>query len=67
MPDKLDSGVHLVFTEEDLPFEEELLRNLHSLKALLRCFEAKEEAPKHVINMIYERVLKELPGYYKLW
>ena len=27
----LDSAVHVVFEEEDVPFEEEILRNPHSL------------------------------------
>ena len=62
-----DSRVHVVFEEEDLPFEEELLRNPHSLKAWLRYIEAREEAPTSKINLLYERGLKELPGSYKLW
>ncbi len=61
-------SVHVVFNEEDLPFEEELLRNPHSLKAWFRYIEAKQPtASNTVINMIYERALKELPGSYKLW
>lgn len=63
----LDSNVHVVFNDEDLPFEEELLRNPHSLKAWQRYIEAKQGAPKKQINIIYERALKELPGSYKLW
>jgi pre-mRNA-splicing factor SYF1 len=61
------SNVHVVFNEEDLPFEEELLRNPKSLKSWLRYIEAKSSAPKTIINMIFERAIKELPGSYKLW
>jgi pre-mRNA-splicing factor SYF1 len=64
---ELDSKVHVVFNEEDLPFEEELLRNPHSLKSWLRYIEAREDAPTSKVNMLYERALKELPGSYKLW
>jgi pre-mRNA-splicing factor SYF1 len=64
---KLDSSVHVVFNQEDLPFEEELLRNPKSLKSWLRYIEAKISSPKNVINVIYERAIKELPGSYKLW
>ncbi len=63
----LDSKVHVVFEEEDLPFEEELLRNPKSLKSWLRYIESREDAPPSKINLLYERALKELPGSYKLW
>lgn len=56
-----------MINEEDLPFEEELLRNPHSLKSWLRYIEAREDASPSAINMLYERALKELPGSYKLW
>ena len=62
-----NSRVHVVFEEEDLAFEEELLRNPHSLKSWLRYIEAREDAPSTKVNMLYERALKELPGSYKLW
>ena len=61
------SSVHVVFNDEDLPFEEEILRNPFSLKSWLRYIEARAESPPKVINMIYERALKQLPGSYKLW
>ncbi len=51
----------------DLPFEEELLRNPHSLKSWLRYIESREESGPKVLNLLYERALKELPGSYKLW
>uniref|UniRef100_A0A8D9DPY9 Pre-mRNA-splicing factor SYF1 n=3 Tax=Cacopsylla melanoneura TaxID=428564 RepID=A0A8D9DPY9_9HEMI len=55
------------FNEEDLPYEEEILRNPFSVKHWLRYIEHKKNAPKAIINTIYERSLKELPGSYKLW
>ncbi len=64
---ELDSKVHVVFNEDDLPFEEEILRNPCSLKSWLRYIEAREEAPASKLNMLYERAVKELPGSYKLW
>ena len=50
-----------------MPYEEEILRNPYSVKCWQRYVEHKKEAPKNVINMIYERALRELPGSYKLW
>lgn len=61
------SVVHVVFNDEDLPFEEELLRNPKSLKSWLRYIEARSESAPKVLNLLYERALKELPGSYKLW
>ena len=63
----VDSSIHIVFNDEDIPFEEELLRNPHSLKAWIRYIEARSEAPKKTLNLLYERALKELPGSYKIW
>ncbi|CAG0878572.1 unnamed protein product [Darwinula stevensoni] len=57
----------IIFTEDDVPFEEEILRNPYSVKHWLRYIEHKKEAPKEDINLIYERALRELPGSYKLW
>ena len=64
---ELDSQVHVVFEEEDLPFEEELLRNPQSLKSWLRYIDSRETAASSKLNMLYERAIKELPGSYKLW
>uniref|UniRef100_A0ABM5FM17 Pre-mRNA-splicing factor SYF1 n=1 Tax=Pogona vitticeps TaxID=103695 RepID=A0ABM5FM17_9SAUR len=57
----------LFFEEEDLQYEEEILRNPFSVKCWIRYIEFKQNAPKHILNLIYERALKELPGSYKLW
>ena len=51
-------------SEEDLAFEEEILRNPYSVKHWLRYCEFKKDAPPAVINLIYERALKEMPGRY---
>ncbi|ESO83805.1 hypothetical protein LOTGIDRAFT_236450 [Lottia gigantea] len=53
--------------EDDLPFEEDILRNPYSVKCWLRYIEQKKSATSSVINVLYERALKELPGSYKLW
>ncbi|KAK3532152.1 hypothetical protein QTP86_009020, partial [Hemibagrus guttatus] len=59
--------VQNVLEEDDLPYEEEIIRNPYSVKCWMRYIEHKQSAPKAVLNMIYERALKELPGSYKLW
>uniref|UniRef100_A0A668AVE3 Pre-mRNA-splicing factor SYF1 n=1 Tax=Myripristis murdjan TaxID=586833 RepID=A0A668AVE3_9TELE len=53
--------------EDDLPYEEEIIRNPYSVKCWMRYIEFKHNGPKSILNMIYERALKELPGSYKLW
>lgn len=58
-----NKGLFLMIQEEDdLPFEEEILRNPYSVKSWLRYLEYKREAPRSTVNLIYERALKELPG-----
>lgn len=47
-----------------MPYEEEIIRNPYSVKCWMRYLEHKQNAPKSVLNMIYERALKELPGRY---
>jgi pre-mRNA-splicing factor SYF1 len=58
---------HLFFEEEDLPYEEEILRNPFHIKCWLRYIEHKKTAKHNAVNLIYERAVKELPGSYKLW
>lgn len=62
-----DRAADIFFEEEDIAYEEDILRNPYSVKCWLRYIEFKKEAPKEVINKIYERALKQLPGSYKLW
>nr|DBA30121.1 TPA: hypothetical protein GDO54_006141 [Pyxicephalus adspersus] len=62
MPEK-----QILIEEDDLQYEEEILRNPYSVKCWMRYIEFKQSAPAHTLNLIYERALKELPGSYKLW
>ncbi len=50
--------------EGDLPYEEEILRNPYQIKPWMRYIQHKKDAPASRINLIYERALKELPGWY---
>lgn len=54
-------------SQDDLLYEEELLRNPFSLKLWWRYLIARTEAPFKKRSIIYERALKALPGSYKLW
>ncbi|EOA19859.1 hypothetical protein CARUB_v10000110mg, partial [Capsella rubella] len=54
-------------SQEDLLYEEEILRNPFSLKLWWRYLIAKAESPFKKRFVIYERALKALPGSYKLW
>lgn len=48
--------------DDDLPYEEEIIRNPYSVKCWMRYIEFKQNGQKSILNMIYERALKELPG-----
>lgn len=54
-------------SEEDVQYEEEILRNAYSVKHWLRYIDHKSSAPARDLNVIYERALKELPRSYKIW
>uniref|UniRef100_A0A1J3EVD1 Pre-mRNA-splicing factor SYF1 n=1 Tax=Noccaea caerulescens TaxID=107243 RepID=A0A1J3EVD1_NOCCA len=54
-------------SQEDLVYEEEIIRNPFSLKLWWRYLIAKAESPFKKRFVIYERALKALPGSYKLW
>ncbi|ONM60140.1 Tetratricopeptide repeat (TPR)-like superfamily protein [Zea mays] len=54
-------------TEDDLPYEEEILREPFKLKGWWRYLVARATAPFAKRAVIYERALKALPGSYKLW
>lgn len=54
-------------SEEDVQYEEEILRNAYSVKHWLRYIDHKSTAPPQDVNIIYERALKELPRSYKIW
>lgn len=59
----------MLFEDEDLPFEEDCIRNPYSIKSWLRYLEFKIKDCKNwiLVYLIYERALKQLPGSYKLW
>ncbi|XP_078445023.1 tetratricopeptide repeat (TPR)-like superfamily protein [Wolffia australiana] len=54
-------------SQDDLLYEEEILRNPFSLKLWWRYLRARADAPFKKRSVIYERALKALPGSYKLW
>ncbi|KAJ4966630.1 hypothetical protein NE237_018479 [Protea cynaroides] len=54
-------------SQDDLLYEEEILRNPFSLKLWWRYLIARNEAPFKKRAVIYERAVKALPGSYKLW
>ncbi|OAD60169.1 Pre-mRNA-splicing factor SYF1 [Eufriesea mexicana] len=56
-----------IFNEEDLPYEEEILRNPYSVKHWQRYIDHLKSTKSNNLNIVYERALKELPGSYKLW
>ncbi|XP_006813225.1 pre-mRNA-splicing factor SYF1-like, partial [Saccoglossus kowalevskii] len=57
----------IFFEEDDLPYEEEILRNQYSVKCWLRYIDHKSTGSSRAVNVLFERALKELPGSYKLW
>ncbi|KAK9815714.1 hypothetical protein WJX72_008451 [[Myrmecia] bisecta] len=57
----------LLPNDEDLLYEEELLRNPYVLKMWWRYLEARKDAPPRRRWLLFERALKALPGSYKLW
>ncbi|KAJ8643888.1 hypothetical protein MRB53_005636 [Persea americana] len=54
-------------SQDDLLYEEEILRNPFSLKLWWRYLIARSGSPFQKRFIIYERALKALPGSYKLW
>ena len=61
-----DALQDLLPSDEDLLYEEELLRNPYSLKMWWRYLEARKEAPAKRRYLLFERALKALPGSYKV-
>ena len=57
----------LLPSEEDLLYEEEILRNPFSLKLWLRYLAARVGSPPRRRYILYERAVAALPGSYKLW
>ncbi|KAJ9074052.1 pre-mRNA-splicing factor syf1 [Entomophthora muscae] len=60
---------------EDVPYEEEIARNLYSVKSWGRYLDHKQDSlanskkAHHLrpLFILFERALKDLPGSYKLW
>ena len=48
--------------EDDLAYEEDILRNPYSVKCWLRYVDHKKDGSKNSLNLVFERALKELPG-----
>jgi pre-mRNA-splicing factor SYF1 len=61
---KLD--IYLI-AEEDIQYEEELIRSPYTLKPWLRYLQHKSDAPIHERVFVLERACRALPGSYKLW
>ena len=53
-------------SEEDLLYEEELLRNPTALRLWIRYIDARREAPAKRRFLLYERAIQKLPGSYKV-
>ncbi|KAL2552937.1 Tetratricopeptide repeat (TPR)-like superfamily protein [Forsythia ovata] len=62
-----NANLELYPSQDDLLYEEELLRNPFSLKLWWRYLIARAESPFKKRSIIYERAVKALPGSYKLW
>jgi pre-mRNA-splicing factor SYF1 len=56
-----------LIAEEDIPYEEELIRNPYTLKPWLHYLQHKTDRPFHEKVFVLERACRELPGSYKLW
>ncbi len=56
----------LMPSDEDLLYEEELLRNPYSLKMWSRYIEARRSIAANRRYILYERALRALPGSYKV-
>lgn len=56
----------LMPTDDDMLYEEELLRNPYSLKMWWRYIQARTDASAKRRYVLYERALKALPGSYKV-
>ncbi|RKP09740.1 pre-mRNA-splicing factor SYF1 [Thamnocephalis sphaerospora] len=65
--DRVCNELLYMITPEDIPYEEDLLRQPYTLRSWLRYVEHKKNAPLSHRFLVYERAVKELPGSYKLW
>jgi hypothetical protein len=70
-PAQAAKGLHdvvadLMPSEEDLLYEEEILRNPFSLRMWLRYIEARKDAEDKRRFLLFERAIQKLPGSYKV-
>lgn len=56
----------LMPSDEDLLYEEELLRNPYNIKMWCRYLQARADAPAKRRFLLYERAIRALPGSYKV-
>ena len=61
-----DAVADLMPSDEDLLYEEEILRNPFSLRMWLRYIEARKDAPDKRRFLLFERAISKLPGSYKV-
>ncbi|KAI9298514.1 pre-mRNA-splicing factor SYF1 [Neoconidiobolus thromboides FSU 785] len=75
MVNAVEQSLAAYIEDDDVPYEEEVVRNPYSVKVWLRYIDFKEEKindnkagyhPKPLF-IIFERALKELPKSYKIW
>ncbi|KAK1327238.1 hypothetical protein QJS10_CPA01g01081 [Acorus calamus] len=66
-PQTAEIPLDLYPTDDDLQYEEEILRNPFTLKLWWRYLIACSSSPFKKRSLIYERAVKALPGSYKLW
>lgn len=58
----------IITSEDDYHFEQEIMRAPYELKSWWRYIEVKKtESKPNVLNILFERALRALPGSYKLW
>ncbi|RNA33394.1 Pre-mRNA-splicing factor SYF1 [Brachionus plicatilis] len=59
----------MLFDEEDVAYEEDVIRNPYSLKSWFRYINHKTKFCSNWVSvyLVYERAIKQMPGSYKLW
>jgi hypothetical protein len=66
-PPQVDDSLRdLLPDDDDLLYEEELLRNPYALRMWIRYIEARKSANPRKRYLLYERALNALPGSYKV-
>lgn len=60
-------GLDLLLKEDDVAYEEELVRSPYALRTWLDYIASKKGSPAKARYQLFERALKNLPGSYKIW